>query len=98
MLLFNQQILEELVLKHANTLKPVQKWVNEVEAAKWSTFSDVKKTFKTADYVGNDRIVFNLKGNNYRIIAIAIFIEGVLYLRWAGTHGEYSKIKDCSII
>lgn len=73
---------------------PLQKWASVVKNANWSSFNDVKKDFSTADYVGNDRIVFNIKGNDYRLIAVAIFRKRTLFVRFIGTHKEYDKIVD----
>ena len=58
------------------------------------TFADIKQTFNTVDYVGNDRYVFDIKGNTYRIVAIVLFINKKVYMRFVGTHEEYDKIKD----
>jgi len=53
--------------------------------------------FGSVDYVGNNRYVFNIKGNHYRLVAIVIFASQKIYIRFIGTHTEYSKI-DCKTI
>jgi mRNA interferase HigB len=58
----------------------------------------MKKTFNSVDSIGNNRFVFNIKGNNYRLIAIIIFASKKVYIRFIGTHGEYDKIRDYSIV
>ena len=68
--------------------------INGVTNADWNTLADIKKTFNTVDYVGNDRYVFDIKGNNYRILAIVLFINKKVYMRFVGTHEEYNRIKD----
>jgi len=98
MIIINRKILLDFTRKHADAIRPVMKWLYDVENAQWSSFSDVKKTFSTADYAGNDHIVFDIKGNNYRFVTIIIFEDSVVNIRWAGTHAEYDKIKDCSIL
>jgi mRNA interferase HigB len=98
MVIINRYILLEFTRKHADTNKPVVKWIADVENVQWSSFVDVKKTYRTADYIGNDHIVFDIKGDNYRFVTIVIFEDGVVNIRWAGTHSEYNKIKDCSIL
>ncbi|MGV8135475.1 MAG: type II toxin-antitoxin system HigB family toxin [Mangrovibacterium sp.] len=57
----------------------------------------LKQTFPSADYVGNARYVFNIKGNGYRIVTVVVFIAGTLAIRFVGTHEEYDKI-DCKTI
>jgi mRNA interferase HigB len=89
MIIINRQILLDFTRKHTNAIRPVTKWLSDVENAQWSSFADVKKTFNTADYVGNDHIVFDIKGNKYRFVAIVIFEDSVVNVRWAGTHSEY---------
>jgi mRNA interferase HigB len=68
-----------------------------VEEAEWECHNDIKCNFPSADYVGNGRYVFNIQGNNYRIVAIAVFLEGYLKMRFVGTHAEYDKI-DCKTV
>jgi len=52
----------------------------------------MKRDFNSVDYVGNNRYVFNIKGNDYRLIVIVIFISKKIYIRFIGTHSEYDKI------
>lgn len=67
-------------------------WYNETKAADWSQFSEMKAPFNSVDAVGNDRYVFNIKGNHYRLIAIVHFKVRTLYIAFIGTHKEYDKI------
>lgn len=57
----------------------------------------MKEMFNSVDAVGNDRFVFNIRGNNYRIVALIFFDIRTVYIRFVGTHQEYDKI-DCSTI
>ena len=59
--------------------------------------NDLKSDFPSADYVGNGRYAFNIRGNNYRLVAVIIFVGGILKIRFIGTHTEYDKI-DCKSI
>ena len=58
----------------------------------------LKKTFNSVDNVGNQYYVFNIKGNNYRLIVVIKFTIQFVYIRFIGTHAEYDKITDCSTI
>jgi mRNA interferase HigB len=60
-------------------------------------FERHKKDFPSVDYVGNDRYVFNIKGNKYRLIAMIFFDIRTVFIRYIGTHGEYDEI-DCTTI
>jgi len=50
--------------------------------------------FNNVDYVGNDRYVFNIKGNHYRLVVVIRFLKGRVFIRFVGTHAEYDKIQD----
>jgi len=84
--------LAEFVRKHSIALKAVNKWIESVEVVNWKNHNELKADFPSADYVGNNRYVFNLKGNNYRIIVVVVYFAGELNIRFAGTHAEYDKI------
>lgn len=69
-------------------------WYYTVTSKDWNSLNDIKKDFNTVDYVGNNRFVFNIKGNSYRLVAIISFNAKKVYIRFIGTHSEYDKIKD----
>jgi len=77
-----------------NSKVPLQDWYKRAGKAEWDNFSDVKKTFNSVDSVGNSRYVFNVKGNHYRIVVLLLFQVKRVYIRWVGTHKDYSKIKN----
>jgi mRNA interferase HigB len=83
---------------HPDSDTPLRNWYKNTKESEWSCFSDIKETFGGVDSVGNNRFVFNIKGNDYRLVAIVIFASKKVYIRFTGTHNEYNKIKDCSII
>jgi len=87
-------VIEFFCKKHADIIEPLANWVGIVERAQWSNHNDLKTDFPSADYVGKRRYVFNIKGNNYRLVAIVVFFEGVIDVRFVGTHAEYTKIND----
>lgn len=89
-------MIREFIAKHADADAdvPLRDWYKRTCNAEWTCFADIKKTFNTVDYVGNDRYVFDIKGNNYRIVAIVLFVNKKVYMRFVGTHKEYEKIKD----
>ncbi len=75
----------------------LERWYEIAESAKWTNLSDIKVDFPSADYVGNQHYVFNIKGNKYRLVVVVKFTMGYLFVRWVGTHKDYDKI-DCSTI
>jgi mRNA interferase HigB len=78
--------------KHRDTVVPLMEWYDIVSEADWSNVNDVKQTFNSADYVGNERMVFNIKGNRYRLVAAVLFSIRTVYIKFIGTHAEYDKI------
>lgn len=76
--------------KHKPAEEPLKQWRTAVQFSEWKNFPDVRRTFSTADWV-DGKIVFDIKGNDYRLIAIAQFEDGKLYIRHVLTHEEYDK-------
>lgn len=76
---------------------PLERWYNIAEKAEWRNLSEIKVDFPATDYVGNQHYVFNIKGNNYRLVVVVKFTIGYIFIRFVGTHEEYDKI-DCSTI
>jgi mRNA interferase HigB len=97
MLIGNKELLDKYAIKHAGIRNALQHWIDFVEEAEWKSHSELKQDFPSADYAGNGRYIFNIQGNHYRLVAVAIFIEGYLKIRFLGTHAEYDKI-DCKTI
>jgi mRNA interferase HigB len=61
-------------------------WFNEVKKARWSNATDVKRSYATASIVSADRIVFNIKGNDYRLVVAVDFEKSIAWIKWIGTH------------
>jgi mRNA interferase HigB len=93
----NKELLDDFVQTHANAAKPLNKWVDDVMVAHWKSHADLKQTFPSADYVKNGRYVFNIGGNNFRVVAVVVFVGDVMYIRFVGTHAEYDKIDSTTI-
>lgn len=82
---------------HTDAIVPLMEWYDIVSEVDWSNFSDVKNSFNSVDYVGNDRYVFNIKGNHYRLVAMIHFNIRTVYVKFIGTHSQYDKV-DVSTI
>lgn len=89
--------IKEFVEKHFDADIALRDWYKKTQNTEWKSFTDVKETFNSADYVGNNRFVFNIKGNNYRLVAIIIFASQKVYIRFIGTHKDYDKIDASNI-
>jgi len=97
MKILNRGVLDKFIDKHADVKSALQRWIDIVEEANWKSHVDIKFDFPSVDYVGKERYVFNIRGNNYRIVVVVVFVAASLAIRFIGTHKEYDKI-DCKII
>lgn len=86
--------IQEFSKKYADAENPLNYWYHTVKLEEWSNLNEIKKSFNSVDYVGNNRYVFDIKGNDYRLVAIISFNAKKVYIRFIGTHSEYDKIKD----
>jgi mRNA interferase HigB len=77
---------------HAALKAAVDAWFDEARRAEWKTTTDVKRRYATASIVSADRIVFNLKGNDYRLVVSVDFEKSIVWIKWIGTHAAYDKI------
>lgn len=87
-------MLKDFARKHPDAADPLMRWEEFVEKTEWKSHAELKQAFPSADYVGNDRYVFNISGNKFRLVTIVVVFQGFLYIRFVGTHAEYDKIKD----
>ena len=67
-------------------------WFQEVRKAQWKSSADVKASYAHASVVGADRVVFNIKGNAYRLVVAVDYRRGIVFIKWLGTHAAYDKI------
>lgn len=75
----------------------LERWYEIVCQANWHNFSEIREDFPSADYVGNQHYVFNIRGNRYRLVVVIKFTIERIFVRFVGTHKEYDKI-NCSTI
>ncbi len=97
MVIITKTVLVEYGEKYADSVEALDNWYDKSKKADWKSLNELKKTFSSVDYVGNDRYVFNIKGNKYRLVVMIFFDIRTMYIRFIGTHAEYDKI-DCSKI
>lgn len=87
-------LLDQFTKKHAGTITAENKWIETIEDNEFANHNELKIMFPTADYVGNQRYVFNIKGNQYRFVVVIVFTSTYMRIKFCGTHAEYDKIKD----
>jgi len=80
--------------RHRAALKAgLDAWFDEVRKARWKTTADVKRLYATASVVSAERIVFNIKGNDYRLVVAVDFEKGIVWIKWIGTHRDDVRIE-----
>lgn len=84
--------IKEFSLLNTDADIALREWYKKTQKAEWNCFADIKKSFNSADAAGNNRYVFNIRGNKYRLIAIVLFKMKTVYIRFIGTHREYDSI------
>ena len=77
---------------HRDAEQPLKAWFREAQKADWLSPAQVKAAFRNASIVANDRIVFNIAGNKYRLVVRVNYPYRILYIRFVGTHHDYDKI------
>ena len=97
MVIISYGTLRDFFEIHAHSKDALNNWYRIVSKTDWANFHEMKAMFNSVDAVGNDRFVFNIRGNNYRIVALIFFDIRAVFIRFVGTHQEYDKI-DCSTI
>ncbi len=92
-----KRTLREFWDKHPDCIQALKAWHREVDKANWANAHDIKRYYPSASVLGEGRVVFNIKGNKYRLIVKCNFDFQIIWIRFIGTHAEYDKIDASSI-
>jgi mRNA interferase HigB len=77
---------------HAALKAALDAWFDEVKKARWSSAADIKRSYATASIASAERIVFNIKGNDYRLVVAIDFEKSIVWIKWIGTHRDHDRI------
>ena len=83
--------LDEFKKNYADVRGPLNAWISEVQTVAWKSHHCIKERYRSADVLAGDRVIFNIKGNHYRLVTRVNFERQVVLVEWIGTHAEYSK-------
>jgi mRNA interferase HigB len=97
MRIISRRTLREFWEKHPDAEQPLRAWYANAKRANWRTPADVKTAYRNASLVANNRVVFNIKGNRYRLVVAIDYQYSIIYIRFVGTHREYDKIDAATI-
>lgn len=92
MVIISKAVIRDFSNLHADSETPLNDWYELAKNADWKNFNEMRNTFNSVDAVGNDRYVFNIKGNSYRLVALIIFKVRTVFILFIGTHATYDKI------
>ena len=97
LVIISKTILREFGLIHQDAIEALNSWYAIVKEADWSNLADLRQVFNSVDFVGNDRFVFNIRGNRYRLVVMIFFDIRTIFIRFIGTHAEYDKVDVTTI-
>jgi mRNA interferase HigB len=78
--------------KQPDARTPLRAWYALASRAQWNSPSDIKEAYRNASFISNKRVVFNIKGNDYRLVVLVRYDKGLMFVRFVGTHAQYDKI------
>lgn len=89
--------LRECWQKHPDAEVPLRAWYAIVRRALWRRPAEVKAAYRSASFAANNRVIFNIKGNDYRLVVAVHYNRGLMFVRFVGTHREYDKIDAATV-
>jgi mRNA interferase HigB len=92
-----KKTLRDFWTEHADSAQQLKSWYQEAEKAFWKSPNDINGSYPMASFLPDNRVVFNIKGNTYRLIVRINYDFGLIWIRFIGTHAEYDKINAKTI-
>jgi mRNA interferase HigB len=83
--------------RHPDARQALQAWYRDAKQARRTTPADIRNVYRTASFVGRNRVVFNIRGNQYRLVVAINYAHGIVYIRFIGSHQDYDKIDAATI-
>ena len=90
--IISRKALREFWEQHPDAERPLAAWFKEAKEQEWPTPHEILARYPHASIVGSDRVVFRIKGNDYRLVARVDYKNNIGFIRWVGTHAEYDRI------
>lgn len=97
MRVISKNALVEFWIQHPNAQKALEDWYHETASAIWKTPQDIKARYASASFLGHNRVVFNIKGNDYRLVVAVAYRFAALYVKFVGTHAQYDAIQALTV-
>ncbi|WP_282008540.1 type II toxin-antitoxin system HigB family toxin [Brevundimonas aveniformis] len=92
-----KRTLQAFWLVHPTAKAPLAAWYSHAKAADWKTPQDIRDDFRSADFVADNRVIFNIGGGNYRLVVHVAYAFKAVLIKFVGTHREYDKIDPATV-
>ena len=92
-----KRVLRDFWTKYPDGEQQMKSWFREAEKARWKNTNEIKRVYPSASILGNGRVVFNIKGNHYRLVVRINFQYHMVWIRFVGTHKEYDQLDATKI-
>ncbi|WP_325132503.1 type II toxin-antitoxin system HigB family toxin [Hymenobacter sp.] len=89
--------LRDFIKTYPDSASGLEDWYRKTKVADWKNLSELRQTFNSADYVGNERVVFNISGNRYRLIASVLYSIRTVFIKFIGTHTAYDAVDSSTV-
>jgi len=83
--------LDKFKRKHGDCRQQIDEWIKDVKNSEWKSFNDIKKIYPQASILNDNTVIFNIKGNKYRLVTVVVIVADRVFIEWIGTHEEYNK-------
>lgn len=97
MRIISRRALREFWEKHPNSRRSLEAWYADTRKVNWQSPTDIKNIYRNASFVANNRVVFNINGNRYRLVVGINYKHNIVYIRFVGTHSDYDKIDVATV-
>ncbi|MEW6667007.1 MAG: type II toxin-antitoxin system HigB family toxin [Thermodesulfobacteriota bacterium] len=97
MRIISRKRLREFWEQHPDARQALQAWHDDARHATWKKPADIKAVYRNASFIEKNRVVFNIKGNAYRLVAAIKYDRGIVFIRFIGTHQQYDRIDAATV-
>ena len=92
MLILPKKVISEVIARHSDAKSSLEAWYREVSEVEWRKPIEVKNRYSTASFLKGNKVIFNIKGKKYRLVAVIDYVSGIVDIRFFGTHSEYDRV------
>jgi len=87
----SRKVVDDFIKKHPTGKSSIESWYYEAMNSSWKTSMDIKNRYANASFIEKNHVIFNIKGNSFRLVTKVAYNSGTVFIKWIGTHSEYNK-------